>query len=90
VACRTRGGPSGGRRSSCIRRFCPSAHTSKEKVLTVQDRHEVRRFDLATASKIALRSVPPLISWSFLVLHAYQEAGSRPVRLVLEGPDWSF
>lgn len=68
--------------------FLPQRAWLEGSMLTVESGQGVGRCDLASAAQIALRSVPPFISWSFLVLYAYQEPGSRPVRLVLEGPDW--
>jgi hypothetical protein len=58
-------------------------------LLIVERGGEVRQCDLATATRIKLRSVPPFINLSFEVLSAYPEPKSAPTRLVLTGPDWS-
>jgi hypothetical protein len=62
--------------------------TAEGGLLTIEGKRDVRQCDLGSASKIALRQVPPLFSWSVLVLYAWQEPGSPPVRLVLAGPGW--
>ena len=70
--------------------YLPQRAWLEGSVLTVESGQDVRRCDLASAARIAIRSVPPFTSWSFLVLYAYQEPGSPPVRLVLEGPRWAL
>jgi hypothetical protein len=68
--------------------FLPQRAWLEGSVLTVEGRQGTRRCDLASASKIAFRYVPPIGSWSFLVLYAWQEPDSPPARLVLDGPGW--
>ena len=62
--------------------------TAEGGLLTAEGKRDVRQCDLGSASKMALRQVPPPFSWSVLVLYASQEPGSLPVRLVLADPDW--
>lgn len=60
-------------------------------LLIVERLQEVSQCDLATAARIKIRSVKPVLSgmgWVFEVLYAYQEIDSVPTRLVLTGPDW--
>lgn len=69
--------------------FLPQRAWLEGSVLTVEYKQAVRRCDIALASKIALRRVWTIGgNWSFLVLYAYQEPASEPVRLVVQGPDW--
>jgi hypothetical protein len=68
--------------------FLPQQAWLEGSILTVESGQDIRRCDLASASRIAIRSVPRFTSWSFLALYAYQAPGSPPVRLVLEGPRW--
>jgi hypothetical protein len=60
-------------------------------LLIVEHFQEVSQCDLATAARIKIRSVKPVLSgfgWSFEILYAYQVLDSAPTRLVLTGPDW--
>lgn len=60
-------------------------------LLIVARFQEVSQCDLATATRIKIRSVKPFLSWMgwvFEVLYAYQALDSAPTRLVLTGPDW--
>ena len=77
-----------GRGPQFLRPFLPQRAWLQGSVLTVEDRQGTGQCDLVSASKIALRSVPPIGSWSFLVLYAWPEPGSTPARLVLDGPSW--
>jgi hypothetical protein len=77
-----------GRGPRFLRPFLPQRAWLQGSVLTVDDGQGARQCDLDSASKIALRSVPPIGTWSFLVLYAWPEPGSTPVRLVLDGPGW--
>ena len=71
--------------------FFPQSAWLQGSVLTVIEgpgELDLRQCDLATAWKIRLRAVPPMLSQSFGALYAWQLAGSLPARLVLTGPYW--
>jgi hypothetical protein len=69
--------------------FLPQRAWLDRSVLTVENARSTGRCDLAIASKIRLRWIPPLPgSWPFLVLYAWPAPDGPPVQLAVRGQGW--